>query len=141
MLTYKPKVKPEKSELKKLEDKLWKVFSEYIRLRDSDENGYIVCFTCSAVQHFTNMDAGHAIGGRGNAILFSEEGCKPQCRNCNQFLGGNYKVFRQNLGEETYQKLLAESKQAQEFTPSLLKNNIDYYTAEVKRLREEKGMI
>ena len=27
-------------------DKLDKVFSEYIRLRDADENGYVRCYCC-----------------------------------------------------------------------------------------------
>ena len=44
------------------DDKLWKWFSIYIRLRDSDENGYGKCFTCGKIIFWKKGDCGHGIG-------------------------------------------------------------------------------
>ena len=38
--------------------KLDKIFSEYIRKRDADENGYVKCCTCPTVEHWKEMDCG-----------------------------------------------------------------------------------
>ena len=44
LLSYKKeKRKPEDETVKSLDDKLWKVFSKFIRLRDADDNGIIIC--------------------------------------------------------------------------------------------------
>lgn len=143
-LTYK-KLPKEKASTAVLEAKLWKIFSEYIRLRASDFNGIATCFTCDRTHHWKYMEAGHCIGGRGNAILFDEIGTQCQCPNCNRFLNGNYKQFRINLdlefGEGTYLKLLAKSKEVVKFTPALLKNNIEYYTQKVNEHKTRIGIL
>ena len=67
-------------------------FSRYIRIRDAlkttGSKTHAKCITCGAVQRIEDMDAGHALAGRNNAILFSEDLCHAQCRICNRFHGG-----------------------------------------------------
>lgn len=74
-------------------DAAWKSFSLYTRYRDSlATTGTIdacVCITCnergdSTPKDFKHIQAGHAVGGRGNAVLFHEEVTNGQCDFCNR---------------------------------------------------------
>ena len=90
-------MKPEKQTPTALKRKCWKLMSEYIRRKHSDDNGDCRCFTCGSQKHWTEIQAGHGIGGRGNFILFLEEVIKPQCAYCNVLLNGRYEVFAPKL--------------------------------------------
>lgn len=70
-------------------NKAWKVFSEWVRRKDSDCNGYAVCVTCGAKNHWKKMQAGHYVDGRNNSVLFDERIVWPQCMPCNVFKRGN----------------------------------------------------
>ena len=50
---------PRKPSRKTLIKKLDKVFSEYIRKRDTDKNGYGLCCTCAKRLHYKEGHAGH----------------------------------------------------------------------------------
>lgn len=92
-VTYLPKPKRKKrSDRSKAKDKAWDAFSMYIRIRDSlattGTTDYCICITCnergdSAPKEFKHIQAGHAVGGRGNAVLFHEEITNGQCDYCN----------------------------------------------------------
>ena len=86
-----------KPTLKSAKGKAWKMFSSYIRLRDclattGDKNTGI-CFTCGQEFPYKELQAGHFISGRSNAVLFDEEITVGQCAKCNIWLGGNYLPF------------------------------------------------
>ena len=55
----------------------WKWFAKFIKLRDAIETTgdiyYVKCVTCGDVKPIDEIDAGHAIPGRMNSILFVEE--------------------------------------------------------------------
>ena len=90
-------------------DKAWRAFSTYIRIRDclatTGTTEYGVCITCSVrgddePKPYSMIQAGHAVGGRGNAVLFHEEIVNGQCSHCNRqgnggLAGdyGNYMTF------------------------------------------------
>jgi len=99
-----------KKTLKSTKLRAWKVFSEYIRKRDADRNGICTCITCGVKKHYSDMQAGHGMGGRMNSILFSPVLVNCQCKSCNIFRGGNYdeyhKVLLERHGEEGYYDLL-----------------------------------
>jgi hypothetical protein len=86
-----------KSPYKRIKDKAWSEFSRYIRLKYADRDGMVKCVTCGAKKHWKEMQAGHAIQGRGNYILFNEKFVYPQDFHCNgnppYGLGGNYQMF------------------------------------------------
>ena len=96
----------------KMREKAWNNFSKYIRIRDAIETtGTITharCITCGTVLPITEMDAGHAIQGRNNAILFLEEICHAQCQTCNRFSGGKKQEYKSILievyGSEKWQE-------------------------------------
>ena len=98
--------------LKKAKKKAWDVFSVYIRKpKNGDENQQ--CYTCGAIKKWQEMDAGHGISGRNNAVLFLEAVVKPQCQQCNRFKHGELHIFTrkliEELGLEQYDELLRGS--------------------------------
>ena len=95
--TKKVKKKPKLKSISSLKDKAWSVFSLYIRQSNADSRGYCTCYTCGNSAPWKEIQAGHGIGGRTNAVLFDEEIVKPQCVACNIFLRGNYTIFTTKL--------------------------------------------
>ena len=83
-----------KSPKLRAKDRAWRYFSTYIRTRDclkttgSPTEG--ICVTCNRRFPFSQLQAGHAIGGRNNAILFDEELVNAQCKGCNSYGNGKY---------------------------------------------------
>lgn len=72
----------------KLKNKVWRVFSLYVRLKHSKidpETGKLVntCVTCGKTYPIRNIQAGHFIYGRKEFLLFDEEQVHPQCYACN----------------------------------------------------------
>lgn len=94
-----------KSERRKLESKLDKVFSELVRRSRADENGYVECYTCGVKKHWKRgMHAGHFISRRNRAVRWDYRHCRPQCAGCNTFGKlhgpGEPVIFRQKLQGE-----------------------------------------
>lgn len=89
-----------KPSLKSLKNKAWKLFSEYVRRKGADVGGTERCYTCGELAHWKELQCGHAIGGRHNAVLLDEEICRPQCVRCNVFMRGQYPIFTSKLIRE-----------------------------------------
>ena len=100
--------------------KAWVQFSRYIRLVNADQNGNVRCYTCSTTKPWKEMQAGHGIPGRNNAVLFLEEIVKPQCVGCNMFANGRLAVFTR--------KLIDELGMEEYDTVSRLSNDVVKYT-------------
>jgi len=97
----KPATKPVKRS--KAKERAWKAFSDWVRLRDciatTGTREYGICITCAergdpSWKPYKDLQAGHAVGGRGNAVLFHEQIVSIQCGYCNRKppmgLGGDY---------------------------------------------------
>lgn len=65
-------------------DKLDKVFSIYIRLRDSKEFGFRAarCISCGEVKPFDMFDCGHFVSRNASAIRWDEDNCHAECSHC-----------------------------------------------------------
>jgi hypothetical protein len=78
-------------------DKAWRYFSNYIRVRDClSTTGFPdqgKCVTCGKFFPIQELQAGHAIGGRNNSILFDEELVHAQCKFCNGYGNGKYAEY------------------------------------------------
>ena len=79
------------STISKLKKKLDKLFSEYIRKRDSDYKGNCKCISCGkeAPAFGGSTHAGHLFSRRYLSIRFDEKNVNAQCSYCNTFLSGN----------------------------------------------------
>ena len=127
-----------KKSLKSLKAKCWKVFSEFVRRKHADAEGFAYCYTSGVRVHWKELQCGHAIGGRHNAVLFDEEICRPQTLAENVFKRGNYPVFTTNLikekGMQWWENKLEKSHQVRKYTTSELEEMIKDYKQKLKDL-------
>lgn len=134
--TTKPKKRKTDAQLKKILDK---VFSEYIRLRDADKNGYCTCVTCGKKDHYKNMQNGHYMSRQYLATRFDETNCHVQCVGCNVFRGGNYTAYAlymlDKYGEEKLQWLEQQKHTITKYYP--YEEKIEYYTKQVNELKRD----
>jgi len=124
--------------------KLWKVFSLYIRLRDSDEKGYGKCITCGKVIHYASADAGHGVGRQHQATKFDEKNSHLQCRRCNYYGAGEQAAYSQEVekryGKGTWDTLVLKSRQVCKRGQVEIDTMTEYYKNEVKKLKQLKGL-
>lgn len=136
-----PKSKPKKVSLTA---KLDKVFSEYIRLRDTREDGTFICISCNRILPYDQADCGHYINRKHMSTRFSEKNCNAQCRSCNRFDEGNIQGYRRGLvakyGEPIVVMLESMKNQINKISEFEYNAMIDRYRKEVKRLKREKGI-
>lgn len=100
-------------------NRAWVSFSLYIRLRDclatTGDREWGICVTCGERKHFKELQAGHAISGRSNAILLDEELVNAQCQRCNNYEGGNHGIysvwFIKKYGMDKWEEKVRLSKQ------------------------------
>ena len=95
-------------------EKLDKVFSDYIRSKDADDNGIVRCCTCGHPSPWQYMDNGHFIPRGKLGTRYNEKNCNPQCVICNRNLSGNLKKYKafliQKYGPGIIEELEAESR-------------------------------
>jgi hypothetical protein len=83
------------------------IVSLYVRHRDADEEGNILCYTCGKEVTIATADASHYISRRCLITRFdARNNIRSCCKGCNQFLSGNLSIFKKKLEEE--QKGLSE---------------------------------
>jgi hypothetical protein len=83
-------------------------FSKYIRIKYADENGYIHCFTCDAVDPINEMDCGHFVSRLHKSLRWDERNAHPQCRYCNRYNEGRKDVYAVRLIEKYGPDILNE---------------------------------
>lgn len=131
----KKQKKPTKSKLKKV---LWKIFSEYIRRRDANLDGYCECVTCDAVKPWKEMQAGHFISGRRNSIIYEESNVHAQCFRCNIFGHGEQLKYRDHIvekyGEAEVVRLRSLNEKSVKFTIQDYERMIEEFKTKLKEL-------
>lgn len=124
--------------------KLDKVFSMYIRLRDTMPNGYFKCISCGQIKPFEQGDNGHYVNRQHMSLRFCEVNCNMQCRKCNRFDEGNIMGYRQGLlkkyGEQRVILLEAQKHESKHWADFELEAMIKYYKKECERLKKEKRL-
>jgi len=104
----KKKLKP----IPKLKKDVWKVFSQYIRLRDclatTGTREWGICITCDKRFHFKKLQCGHFTDGRHNSVLFDSRNSNGQCAGCNIFGYGKKAVYSVKMLDRYGAKILKE---------------------------------
>ena len=77
-----------------------KVFSQYIRQKYANLDGFVDCFTCGRSYHWKKIQNGHFMTRARYSTRWDEENCRPQCYGCNVGQGGRQYIFAQNLDKE-----------------------------------------
>lgn len=111
--------------------KLDKLFSEYIRKRDTDVNGYGLCCTCAKRIHYKEGHCGHFMSRRHYATRWDPENVNLQCVSCNSFNSGEQYKFALFLNDkyktDKASELLVKSRESAKFSISDLQEKIDFF--------------
>ena len=130
--------------ISKLKKELDKDFSLFIRLRDADDLGNVICFTSGRTYHYKNIHAGHFMSRKCLATRFCEINVQPQSAADNLFGQGKQYQFGKELdlkyGEGTAERLQQKSKQIEKFSRIDYEEKISYYKSCVDKLKKEKGI-
>lgn len=122
--------------------KLDAVFSEYIRLRDSDENGIVTCPLCWTRIKRKNAQNMHFITRGCYLYRYDEINCHAGCMRCNVFLNGNYIVYTRRMqktyGIETIDEMIRNKSSLFKITTPGLMEMITYYKNKVEGLLKTK---
>ena len=123
--------------------RLWKSFSNYIRLRDADERGNCTCFTCGFTGHWKRFDCGHGIPRQHKATKFHEQNNHAQCKRCNAFEGGKREIYKervnQKYGAGTWEKLEIMSRQVCKRGKFEIDVMAKHYKQLAQELEKQKG--
>lgn len=115
----------EKSLRKKLHKIAWTLQSQWIRRKDANLDGFVECYTCRAIKHYKEMDAGHF---KHDRLDFDDRNLKPQCTTCNKYWSGKLDVYAENLirdfGLEWFNQLVRDAWSHQGYSSEDLKNII-----------------
>ncbi len=117
-------------------------FSLYIRLRDSDANGFGRCISCGKPVHYKEADCGHFINRQHMNTRYDERNCNLQCRSCNRFDEGNNEGYRRGLilkyGEEVVNHLYLKKHIFRKYSVFELKAIADYFREKFNELKKIK---
>ena len=121
-----------KSRRQRLVDKLDKVFSKFIRNRDTDEWGLCKCYTCPIRKPPEEMDAGHYTKRGCMRTRWEERNVHTQCKRCNRFLGGNMDEYALHLIQDYGKGIIEELMKlkhlpVKKFTLQELEDMIEHY--------------
>lgn len=127
------------------EETLWKNFSLYIRLRDSDANGYGKCISCGKIVHYKEADCGHFKSRRYQTTKYNEKNNNLQCTYCNDHLKGNEYAYSlaldEKFGEGTAETLHNLSqmtgKKLKPYEITILNDEIKEKIKKLKEVRNE----
>jgi len=111
-----------------------KTFQKMIRVEAANRGGELECVTCGAIDQWNagfQMQAGHYVSSRCNAILFEENNVHVQCSRCNVYLHGNqerYSAFMLNkYGPSEVERLQLLRNASRQFTKDeLVEMRIDF---------------
>ena len=130
-----------KSTTSKLKAKLDKLFSEYIRKRDSDHRGICKCISCGkeAEAFGGSTHAGHLFSRRYLSIRFDPKNVNSQCCYCNTFLNGNQLKAARGVDAKWGEGTVDELESRIHTTVKLSRTDYEEAIENIKRKIEELG--
>lgn len=101
-------------------------FSKLVRVMAADETGRCKCFTCNHESFWKQggIECGHFKSRTHMSTRWLLTNAKPQCVQCNQYLGGNLKVYAERLIETYGEHIITELDALSKKTKHLTKDNI-----------------
>ena len=130
--------------LSALVERLDKVFSKYIRLRDAMPSGMFRCISCGKIKPIEQADCGHFHSRTHMSTRFDEDNCHAECRYCNRFSADHLIGYRENLirkiGEQRFLLLDVKAHETRKWSHFELEQLAKYYKKLVEKLQKEKGI-
>lgn len=115
------------------------VFSRYIRLRDADLYGNIICYCCGDKVNWKLSDAMHFIPRAHMYTRFMEENVHAGCQKCNRFKSGELALYAQHLERDrsgSVEMLQEHSRIIYKYDRAELKSLIANYSNKLKQLQK-----
>lgn len=117
-----------------------KIYSKYVRLRDSCPDGWGNCITCGTKVRWEEADCGHFIPRGVLAVRYFELNTWLQCVECNRLKDGRVKNFASALNSKYgpgFTSWLNDlSHRPVKFYRQWYVDEIDHYTRMVEILKE-----
>ncbi len=134
-----------RSDRQRLVQRLDRIFSKYIRLRDMiPETTLFRCISCGQVKPISQADCGHYINRSHMMTRFSEVNCNAQCKQCNRFDEGNMSGYRYGLikkyGERQVQYLESLKTEYRKYEPFELEALCDHYNKKIAEELKKRGL-
>lgn len=124
--------------------KLDTVFSQYVRLSQSDSDGFGECITCGVRLFWKEAQACHFYTRGRYPTRWDEDNVKFGCYRCNVLLKGNYinytKYMLDSYSREFIDELEYKSLNGEKTSTPDLREKIAYYKTEVEKLKSQKGI-
>lgn len=144
----KPKEKPKKPKtVAALKKELWPIFSLHQKLVHSNDGEHCNCYTCDSSIKIGTSDCqgGHNFSKAACPNIYWDERCvRPQCNKCNSYYGGMHYEFnerlKQEIGMESWQEMYDNRKKVNKYSRQWFEEKIEYYKAEVARLKNVKAL-
>jgi hypothetical protein len=132
-----------KKSLKTLKTKAATLFQLYVRLRDTNSDGFGNCCSCGKWVFYNQADGGHFVSRSRLSTLFEERNVHIQCKQCNAF-GGNpdgYALFIiKKYGAAEIERLNQLKHQTTKFTQFDYEVMITDFKDKIGRLMAEKDI-
>lgn len=124
---------------------MWDMFSKYVRLRDSDEDGYCTCIDGCGERFFWKYgDAGHFCGRSHMSTFIHEMNVNAQAKSCNQREEGRKwqygHALEKKYGEGTAEYLIRLSKETKKYSIPEMKELTEFFRKKVEQLKKEKKL-
>lgn len=135
----KKKIAGERS-ISSLEKKLDRIFSRYIRLRDTKpyDFKYGKCISCGRVKPFEQLDCGHFHSRIHRNTRYDEDNCNIECHYCNRMSADHLIKYQENLikkiGQQRFDLLKVKASMTCKRSAFELELLIKEYEKKVKQL-------
>ena len=133
-----------KSDRQKLEEKLDRIFSVYIRLRDCDEKWIVKCPLCSRRWFRRDAQNMHYRKRTFKKYKFDEINCHAWCEHCNVMLDWNESEYTFRMIENYWietAKRLKHDKWTLKIHTYEFEEMIEKYLKLVRELAEKKNLV
>ena len=124
-------------------NKLDQIFSEYIRLRDSDNKGYINCCYCGLHIYWKNACNAHYFKRANMSLRFHEQNCHASHFECNSRSENDFNIVKKytkfmikKYGNETLEYLEIMAKSTVKFTNYEINELTKHYKDKVLILKK-----
>jgi len=117
-----------------------RIFSQYIRLKGTDEKGIAPCYTCGDKKHWTILQSGHFIKRSHLYLRWDERNVKIQCQCCNEMKHGNMAEYSKRMEQECkgiVEILHSEMRLVHKPSRDEIRAVIAEYTPKVKALKQK----
>ena len=120
-----------------------KIVQLYVKLLETDENGYGKCCSCGEVKAWGNLHGGHfqPKGRNYNAACLEEDNVHIQCETCNIYRQGNVAGYSQymqaNYDNEVIEYLKKKSYEIQDIEDT--RETARIYKQKCKDLAKQKN--